>query len=105
MGSFLQNLKNFFAAPAYSSSSNFITFNVQCNRCGEEITVNVRRSSDISRLYDDDEEEGPAGSAFLLRKEILGKKCNNLIYLTAYFGENYNLISSEISGGKIIEHK
>jgi hypothetical protein len=102
MASFLQNLKNFFIAPAYSSTSNFITFNVQCNRCGEEITVNVRRSSDISGLY---EEEGPAGSAFLLRKEILGKKCNNLIYLTAYFGENYNLISSEISGGKIIEHK
>ena len=102
MASFLQNLKNIFTAPAYSSTSNFITFNVKCNRCGEEITVNVRRSSDISRLY---EEEGSAGSAFLLRKEILGKKCNNLIYLTAYFGENYNLISSEISGGKIIEHK
>lgn len=102
MASFLQNLKNFFTAPAYSSTSNFITFNIQCNRCGEEITVNVRSGSDISRLY---EEEGPAGSAFLLRKEILGKKCNNLIYLTAYFGGNYNLISSEISGGKIIEHK
>ena len=102
MASFLQNLKNFFTAPAYSNTSNFITFNILCNRCGEEITVNVRRSSDISRLY---EEEGPAGSAFLLRKEILGKKCNNLIYLTAYFGENYNLISSEISGGKIIEQK
>jgi hypothetical protein len=102
MASFLQNLKNFFTAPAYSSTSNFINFNVQCNRCGEEIIVNVRRSSDISRLY---EEEGPAGPAFLLRKEILGKKCNNLIYLTAYFGENYNLISSEISGAKIIEHK
>jgi hypothetical protein len=102
MASFLQNLKNFFTASAYSSTSNFITLNVQCNRCGEEITVNVQRSSDISRLY---EEEGPAGSAFLLRKEILGNKCNNLIYLTAYFGENYNLISSEISGGKIIEHK
>jgi len=103
MASFLQNLKNFFTAPAYSSTSNFITFNIRCNRCGEEIAINVRRSSDISRLYE--EEEGPAGSVFLLRKEILGKKCNNLIYLTAYFGENYNLISSEISGGKIIEHK
>ena len=102
MASFLQNLKNIFTAPAYSSTSNFITFDVRCNRCGEEIAVNVRRNSDISRLY---EEESPAGSAFLLRKEILGKKCNNLIYLTAYFGENYNLISSEISGGKIIEHK
>jgi len=102
MASFLQNLKNFFQATAYSNTSNFITFNIQCNRCGEEITINVRRNSDISRLY---EEEDPAGSAFLLRKEILGKKCNNLIYLTAYFGENYNLVSSEISGGKIIEHK
>ncbi len=103
MASFLQNLKNFFIAPAYSSTSNFITFNIRCNRCGEEITVKIRRSSDISRLGEGD--EGPSGSAFLLRKEILGNKCNNLIYLTAYFGESYNLISSEISGGKIIEYK
>jgi hypothetical protein len=103
MASFLQNLKNFFIAPAYSSTTNFITFSVRCNRCGEEIDVKVRRSSDISRLGEG--EEGPSGSAFLLRKEILGNKCNNLIYLTAYFGESYNLISSEISGGKIIEYK
>ena len=101
MGGFLKNLKNFFTAPPPLSESGFLVFNIKCNRCGEEITVKIRKTSDISRIYEN--EDRPQGSSFYVRKEILGNKCNNLIYLTAYFGESFNLISSEISGGKIIE--
>jgi len=98
---FLKNLKDFFTAPASAGQYNFVRFDIRCNRCGEEITVKVRRTSDISRVYEGD--ECPAGSYFFVRKEILGNRCNNLIYLTAYFGENFNLISSDITGGKILD--
>ena len=101
MGGFLDNLKNFFAGPAQSSGQQgAVGFVLQCNRCSEEITVKIRTSSDISRVYEED--NGPPGSVFYVRKEILGSKCNNLIYLTAYFNESFNLISSDVSGGKII---
>ncbi|MBM3700358.1 MAG: hypothetical protein FJW68_05520 [Actinobacteria bacterium] len=99
--SFLKSLKSFFAPPLNSGSSSFITLNIICNRCKENIKVNLRRTSDISRVYE--EEDAPAGASFFIRKEILGNKCNNLIYFKGYFDENLNLISSDITGGKIVD--
>lgn len=99
MGGFLDSLKKMFIMPA-DSGSRFITFNIICGRCKEEITVRASRTSDISRIY---EGEGPDGAEYLLRKEILGNKCNNLIYITVYFGPGYNVISREITGGKFAD--
>ena len=101
MGGFLDNLKNFFTGPVQSSGQQgAVKLVVQCNRCREEITVKIRTASDISRVYEED--GGLPGSVFYVRKEILGSKCNNLIYLAAYFNESFNLISSDVTGGKII---
>jgi hypothetical protein len=101
MGNFLDNLKNFFTAPVQSQGQyGAVEFVVKCNRCSEEITVKIRTASDLSRVY---EEDGvPPGSVFYVRKEILGSKCNNLIYLAAYFNESFNLISSDVTGGKVV---
>jgi hypothetical protein len=101
MAGFLKNLKKFFSEPSSSGTANFINFYVKCDRCGEEITVKARKSSDLSRVYEDEGE--PSGAAFFLRKEILGNKCSNLMHLSAYFGESLNLLSKEITGGKFIE--
>jgi hypothetical protein len=99
--SFMESLKNFFAPPVQSGGGNFVTLNIVCNRCKENIKVNLRRTSDISRVYDD--ADSPSGASFFVRKEILGNKCNNLIYFKGYFDENLNLISSDITGGKIVD--
>ena len=96
MGGFLDGLKKLFIMPA-GSGSKFITFNIICDRCSEEITVKASKTSDISRIYD---EEGPSGAEYILRKEILGNNCNNLIYITVFFGASYSVISKEIIGGK-----
>jgi len=100
MGGFLENLKKIFTAPPGDSSSKFITFKVKCDKCGEEITVRASKTADISRLY---EGEGPSGAEYFLRKEILGKKCNNLIYINVYFGTGFNIVSKEITSGEFIE--
>ncbi len=99
MGGFLDNLKKLFIMPA-DSGSKFITFQIICDKCREEITVRASKTSDISRLY---EGEGPGGAEYLLRKEILGNNCNNLVYITVYFGPGYNVISKEITGGKFVD--
>ena len=99
MGGFLENLKKMFTMPA-DSGLKFINFNIICGRCKEEIAVKASKTSDISRLY---EGEGPDGAEYLLRKEILGNKCNNLVYITIYFDSGYNVISKEISGGKFAD--
>lgn len=100
MGGFLENLKNIFTVPTGDTASKFITFTVRCNRCGEEIIVRARKDSDISRVS---EGESQAGAEYFLRKEILGAKCNNLIYIEVSFGPGFNIISKEISGGKFVE--
>lgn len=99
MGSFLQNLKNFFTVPS-GQSDIFLKVDVQCDRCKEEINVSLRKTSDFSRVYEAD--EAPRGSSFMIRKEILGKKCSNLIYLTIYLDEGFRVISREIENGKFL---
>jgi len=96
---FLNNLKKAFLGPP-SATSNFVNFRVKCKRCGEEIEVKARKTSDISRVYED---EGPPGAVFFLRKEILGNNCNNLIYVTMYFSSSYEVISRDISGGSFLD--
>jgi hypothetical protein len=100
MGGFLENLKKAFTMPPESTASNFITFIVKCNKCGEEITVRARRDSDISRVNEEEEQEG---AEYFVRKEILGTKCNNLIYIEIFFGPGFNVISKGITGGKFVE--
>ena len=97
---FLDNLKKFFTEPASDSGSRFVTFKVSCDNCGEEITVRASKTSDISRLY---EGEGPSGAEYFLRKEILGSKCNKLIYIDVYFNSSFGVLSKDISGGKFVE--
>ncbi len=100
MGGFWGKVKKFFTVPVGDSTSGFITFKVRCNKCGEEITIRARKYSDTSRIY---EGEGPAGAEYFLRKEILGERCNNLIYTSIYFGSGFNIISKDISGGEFID--
>ena len=100
MGGFLENLKNIFTVPTGDTASKFITFTVRCNKCGEKITVRARKNSDISGVS---EGESHPGAEYLLRKEILGEKCNNLIYIEVYFGTGFNIISKEISSGEFVE--
>ncbi|MBU4483130.1 MAG: hypothetical protein KKG62_03385 [Actinobacteria bacterium] len=100
MGGFLENLKKIFTVPAGDTASKFITFKVRCNKCGEKITVRARKNSDISGVS---EGESQPGAEYLLRKEILGEKCNNLIHIEVYFGPGFNIISKEISSGEFVE--
>jgi len=78
---------------------DFISFNVKCSKCGEEIKINVNRRTDLQNLY---KESGEPGPAYTLTKEILGKRCPNLIRIQVDFDRNYQILSQNISGGKFI---
>ena len=64
MANFFKNFKKFFSTPM-SASEPFLKLRIKCKRCSEEITINLRKTSDFSRVYEDDNH--PAGSAFFLR--------------------------------------
>lgn len=75
----------------------FISFEVKCGKCGEEIKIMVNRTMDLQNLY---LESGEKGAAYRLKKEILGKNCPNLINITIDFDRNYGILSRDISGGE-----
>lgn len=77
----------------------FILFSIKCDKCGEEITIRVNRQADIQSLYT---EAGEKEAFYNLKKEILGKKCPNLINIDVDFDRGYRIISQKISGGKFI---
>ena len=79
---------------------DFIPFVVKCERCGEEIKITVNRTTDLQNLY---LEPGEKGTAYRLKKEILGKNCPNLINITVDFGRNHGILSRDISGGEFAE--
>jgi hypothetical protein len=87
-------LKKLFGGDA-SSSSEFYTFNVRCDRCGETIEGRVNLANDLSM---NDE------SGYLVRKVLMGSgRCFQQIEVTLHYDSARQLQEKEISGGKFIE--
>lgn len=66
-----------------------------CDRCGEEISVRMRKSSDIQRNYESGE------YAFFVQKTVVGTECFNRIEMRLEMDPRYRLISKHIEGGTL----
>jgi len=72
---------------------------VECGKCQEIIKVRIDKKTDLqSELL----QPGESGCAFTLKKEVLGKRCSNLIEVCLKFDSRYNIISKELKNGKLI---
>jgi hypothetical protein len=89
-------LKKLFGGGAISSSpSDFYTFNVRCDRCGETIEGKVNLNNDLS-LNDE--------GGYLVRKVLMGSgHCYQQIEVTLKFDASRQLQEKQISGGKFVE--
>ena len=88
-------LKKLFGGGTSAPSSNFYTFNVTCDRCGESIEGKVNLSNDLS-LGDE--------GRYHVRKVVMGNgRCFQQIEVTLHFDANRQLAEKQVSGGKFIE--
>jgi hypothetical protein len=88
-------LKKLFGSGGTSSSSDFYTFSVSCDRCDEVIEGKVNMSNDLSL----DEEGG-----YHVRKVLIGSgRCFQQIEVTLRFDLSRQLLEKQVSGGKFIE--
>jgi hypothetical protein len=87
--------KKLFSGGTASSSSDFYTFNVKCDRCGETIEGKVNMNNDLSL---DDE-----GNYFVRKVLMGGGRCFQQIEVTMKFDASRQLQEKQISGGKFIE--
>lgn len=83
-----------------------LVIKVRCNHCGEEITTRVEKAHALQEQYDTQgstEGEEPQLAGYLLQKELLGEKCQELVRLTMRFDPCRRLVKHEISGGTLVE--
>ena len=83
--------KNLFGGRAASSSADFFTFTVRCDRCGESIDGKVNLKDDLSL----DDEGG-----YHARKVLIGSgRCFQRIEVVLKFGPGKDLTAMHINGG------
>jgi hypothetical protein len=88
-------LKKLFGGATASSSSDFLTFNVRCDRCGETIEGKVNLSNDLSM--------GDEGG-YQVRKVLMGsKRCFQQVEVVMKFDASRRLKERQITGGKFLE--
>ncbi|MGD8404839.1 MAG: hypothetical protein PVJ21_14350 [Anaerolineales bacterium] len=88
-------LKKLFGGGTSSSSSDFYTFTVKCDRCGEIIEGKINMSNDLSLA-----DEG----GYFVRKVLIGsQRCFQQIEATFKFDASRGLQEKQISGGTFLE--
>ena len=90
--------------PLVCSARSF-TLTVRCGRCGEVITVRIDRDHELQAVYAEDAEEGDQPLRYILRKELVGEDCQNLIRFTIRFDCDHGMLDSEITGGEFVEKR
>ena len=88
-------LKKMFRGGGNSSSTNFYTFSVICDCCGETIVGKVNLNNDLSL----DDEGG-----YFVRKVLMGGgRCFQQIEVSLKFDASRGLLDKQVSGGKFEE--
>ena len=88
-------LKKLFGGGGTSQGSDFYTFSVSCDRCGETIEGKVNMNNDLSL----DDEGG-----YHVRKVLMeSNRCFQQIEVILKFDNSKRLLDKQISGGKFVE--
>ena len=90
-------------APSPRRGGSAMSMEVRCEKCGELIPVRIDKDLDLQAEYEDDAPEGARPTAYVLRKEVVGAKCQNLIRFTIRFDEARSPVEYDIEGGEFVE--
>jgi len=71
---------------------------VRCSRCGEQFHLFVNLSTDLMQDFHED-----GSVTYVLRKEIIGAGCKNLIQVNMDFDGGKRLLSRKIENAEFIE--
>jgi hypothetical protein len=74
---------------------------VRCDRCSEIIHVRANKRTDVTHDYLD----GSDTATLILHKEILGSKCQNLMYVHLTLDHSYNVIGSQLERCTIVSRE
>jgi hypothetical protein len=90
-------IKKLFSGSPSAPQSNFHSFAVKCNRCGEIIEGHINLSNELSMEYEE------AGNVYYVRKELMGSgKCFQRIEVEMKFNASKQLIEKQVQGGTFV---
>lgn len=79
---------------------------VKCAACGEIIPVRIDKANDLLCEFAEEDEPGdqpPRALGYALHKEVVGRRCQNLVRFTIEFDERRRITRREIEGGEFVE--
>jgi len=79
-------------------NDNAIHLYVECDKCGEKLDIRVDKQYDLLPDYE-------GGGDYFLRKEMMDGTCFTLMYAEVHFDRQYNIIASEVQGGRLISRE
>jgi hypothetical protein len=95
MGLF-DGIKSFFSG--ISSGEMYVMYiYVQCRRCGEIIALRMDRRFDLEQELGDTLVTG-----YSANKDILGRKCNNLMRVHIEYDRNFRTRNFQVEGGSLL---
>lgn len=97
MLNFLKRLQKSFIT---EKNANLLPFYIECSKCKEKIKVLINKKTDLMNQF---KEDADVKAAFILKKEVLGNNCTNLMMLYVEFDKNYNIIRQSVENGHLIE--
>jgi hypothetical protein len=100
---FLDKLRQWLtgsAAGARTASSGYsdpngLYFHLRCKQCGEIVRIRVDKRNDLNR-----EEDGPG--PLLLRKEVMGNNCFQLMQAEIWLTSDYGIAAADVIGGELV---
>jgi hypothetical protein len=93
-------LKKLFSGLSGGTSGDTFSFYLECAKCREKIEVRINRRTDLANEY---RETGESGPAYILRKEVLGNNCPNIIEVSMEFDRGRKITSRDVRGGKFVQ--
>ncbi len=107
MGRFLHSIRHTLLGDPASSDGTApaLQVRVKCRRCGEVIAVRVDKANDLLCEFGDVSDEAPEPpppTGYTLHKEVVGRKCQNLVHFTMHFDDHRRVTGREIEGGEFV---
>ncbi len=82
-----------------TTDANAVYYFVRCDKCGEALRIRIDRRWDLEQEF---EGEGDAVSGYVSTKEVIGKKCFQMMQLTVHFDRSYREVGKELLRGTFI---
>lgn len=97
--SLLDQIKSFFRSGKKGAYGDSFVYVVRCSRCGEVVRVRADRRYDLQQDFDP---SGDTVQGYVLNKEVLGSRCQQLMYLTVHFNRSYEEVERSIEGAEFV---